>query len=171
MNLMIDLETLGTDVDAVVISIGACFFDPKTKEIGAKFNMNLNVEDQMTTRSITASTLKWWMCQADAAKTVFNEESAATSLILKMFVTWVLTNAKPEEVVVWGNGANFDISIIEHILKENKVVVPWLYKNVMDLRTFKKYIANDAKIVRHGVHHNALDDAISQAQFVMEYSK
>lgn len=32
-NLMIDLETLSTQPDAAIVSIGACTFDPDTGEI------------------------------------------------------------------------------------------------------------------------------------------
>ena len=45
MNLMIDLETLGTDADCPVIAIGACFFDENgTYE---EFYQTLDVEEQI----------------------------------------------------------------------------------------------------------------------------
>lgn len=169
---MIDIETLGTAVDTVVLSIGAVFFDTITKELGPKFIMNLKIEDQLETRSITADTLRFWVNQSNAAKKVFNEEALPTAVALNAFSKWVVANA-PEDgnVEPWGNGATFDISIMEHLLTEFKVAVPWKFYNVRDLRTFKKYVAGNAKVEKLGIEHNALDDAMSQAKYVMEYVK
>ena len=168
---MVDIETLGTEEDAAVLSIGACFFDPVTKEIGPKFSMNLQLDEQLKTRSITADTLKWWLQQSDDTKKVFYEETGLTNIVVKAFAAWVLANARLEDVRPWGNGATFDITILENLLRENSVVPPWKFWNVRDLRTFREYVAGNAKVVKLGVEHNALDDAISQAKFVMEHIK
>lgn len=171
-DIMIDLETLGTSVDTVVISIGAVFFDTTTKELGPTFNMNLKIENQLKTRSINADTLAWWMGQSNAAKKVFSAEALPTVVALSAFVKWVIANA-PEDgnVKPWGNGAIFDISILEHLLAEYNIKPPWKFSNVRDLRTFKEYVAGNAKINKLGIEHNALDDAMSQAQYVMENIK
>lgn len=168
---MIDIETLGVNEDAAVISIGACFFDTKTKEIGAKFSMNLKLDEQLKNRTIDADTLKWWFTQSDAAKHVFNEEAVPSDVVCKMFAAWVLANAQLEDVRPWGNGATFDITIMENLLRQYNVDPPWMFKNVRDLRTFREYVADNAKVVNLGIDHNALDDAISQAKYVMEYVK
>lgn len=171
-NIMVDIETLGTNADAVVLSIGAVFFDTTTKELGPKFIMNLKIENQLSTRSINADTLRWWMSQSNAAKKVFSDEALSTVVVLSAFVKWVEANA-PEDgnVKPWGNGSSFDISILEHLLLEYNLKAPWRYNNVRDLRTFKEYVANDAPIMNAGVKHNALDDAIAQANYVMENTK
>lgn len=36
-NLMIDLETMGKNKDAPIVSIGAVFFTPETGDIGQEF--------------------------------------------------------------------------------------------------------------------------------------
>ena len=36
-DLMLDLETLGTFMNAPIITVGACFFDIRTGEIGETF--------------------------------------------------------------------------------------------------------------------------------------
>lgn len=171
-NIMVDIETLGTNADAVVLSIGAVFFDTTTKELGPKFIMNLKIENQLSTRSINADTLRWWKSQSNAAKKVFSDEALSTVVVLSAFVKWVEANA-PEDgnVKPWGNGSSFDISILEHLLLEYNLKAPWRYNNVRDLRTFKEYVANDAPIMNAGVKHNALDDAIAQANYVMENTK
>ena len=41
-DVMIDFETLGNSNNAVVVQIGACYFDRKTGEIGYKFETNID---------------------------------------------------------------------------------------------------------------------------------
>ncbi|MFM2590025.1 3'-5' exoribonuclease domain-containing protein [Vibrio sp. TBV020] len=43
-NLMIDLETMGNSSNAAIVSIGACFFEPSTGEIGEKFSRIISLE-------------------------------------------------------------------------------------------------------------------------------
>jgi len=41
-NLMIDLETMGTGPNSLVIAIGAVFFEPETGELGEEFYINID---------------------------------------------------------------------------------------------------------------------------------
>lgn len=167
---MIDLETLGTGNDACVVSIGACSFDLEKGEILNTFYMILEVQDQLDKgRVIQADTLKWWFDQSDAAKKVFNEKAKSPAMVLNTLAGW-LKQVSPEtkSLKVWGNGSTFDISIMEDMYKGYNIKRPWGYSGVMDLRTFRRFVANNEKIQNVGVAHNALDDAISQAKFVIE---
>lgn len=168
-DLMIDLETLGTDPETPVISLGAVFFDPTTKKIGNSFYMALDVTEQIARgRKPTGETLKWWFSQSDAAKKVFHEKARPASEVLTLFAQWFkATNPK---AFVWGNGSTFDISIMEHMFKDYKIEKPWNHTKVMDLRTFKRFKAGGEQIKKSGVAHNALDDAVSQAQYVVDHS-
>ena len=169
-DLMIDFETLGQDPDTAVISIGACFFDEVTNQIGPTFYMAFEIDSQLKAgRTIKADTLRWWMGQSGAAKKVFNEKAQDPKAILELFSKWVLEQNTISKIKPWGNGSTFDISIIEDLFRMYDVKCPWLYYNVFDLRTFKRYIANGAKVVVDGTAHNALDDAIAQAKYVMEH--
>lgn len=169
---MLDFETLGTDPDTAVISLGACFFDEQTGEIGPTFYMAFEIDEQLKKgRSITGSTLQWWMGQTGAAKKVFNEKAKPTQEVLETFAKWVLSNNTISKIRPWGNGSTFDISIIEDMFRMYNIKCPWLFYNVYDLRTFKRYIANGAKVVIEGTAHNALDDAIGQSKYVIEHYK
>ncbi len=166
-DLMIDLETLGIDPSCPVISLGAVFFDVNAKQLGPSFYMALDVGEQMKYgRTPDASTLKWWMGQSGAAKKVFKEEAKPTAEVLELFVKWVKANGTG--VNPWGNGASFDISIMENIFKQYNIKCPWQFYNVMDVRTFKRFCAGNKKLQKSGVNHNALDDAVSQARYVLE---
>ena len=170
---MLDFETLGQSEDTVVISLGACFFDYEKGTIGDTFYMAFEIDDQLQKgRSITPDTLKWWFNQSSAAKKVFNEKAKPTLEVLSTFVAWVQAHGSVSKISPWGNGASFDISIIEHLFRQYKLKCPWLFYNVLDLRTFRKFIANNAKVDKsEGVNHNALDDAKNQAQFVINHYK
>lgn len=179
-DLMIDLETLGTGVDAPIISIGAVWFDIEKKVLGDTFYAILDVADQMDSkiRYADSSTLKWWMTQKDAAKTVFKDGAHPSKMVLETFRKWILDHAKVKDkgtnatkgCMPWGNGASFDITLMETLFKDYGTQCPWLYYNVMDLRTFKRFVAKGKKVVVDGTAHNALDDAIAQAKYVMENS-
>lgn len=170
-DLMIDFETLGQDPDTTVISIGACFFDEASGSIGPTFYMAFDVDEQIRKgRTITGDTLKWWMGQSGAAKKVFNEKAKPAKDVLTLFSQWVLANNTISKIKPWGNGSTFDISIIEDMFRMYDVKCPWLYYNVFDLRTFKRYIANGAKVDKsEGTDHNALDDSIAQAKYVIQH--
>lgn len=172
MDIMIDLETLGTKSHCVVVSLGACLFDISKGQLGPTFYMICTIQDQLDKgRKIDADTLKWWFSQSDAAKKVFNDKSAPTLQVLNTFSQWIGANVPTKrDRKVWGNGSTFDISIMESLFDSYNVECPWNFSSVMDLRTYRRFIGNNAKIEKQGVAHNALDDAISQAKFVMEFS-
>lgn len=164
MNLMIDLETLGTEPNAPVISIGAVFFDKE--RFKEEFYTTLNFEQQIDTgRKLDFSTIKWWMFQDNKAKKIFKDIKTDTLTGLKQFTEFCnLYKAKP-----WGNGSTFDIAILEDTFRMYKIEIPWKFWNVRDYRTFKQLFPNE--IEREGVYHNALDDAKHQAKNIIENLK
>lgn len=168
---MTDLETLGTTQDAVVISLGAVFFDIPTKTLGPTFYMVMDVNEQIARgRKPTGDTIKWWMGQQDAAKRVFHEQAKPTKVVLETFALWYKHNFA-KGAFIWGNGSTFDISILENMYRDYGLPLPWGYNKAMDLRTFKRFEADGAQIPNTGVAHNALDDAIAQANYVMEHTR
>ena len=169
-DVMVDLETLGTTPETPIVSIGAVFFDLEKKVLGPTFYMILDVSEQIERgRKPTGDTLKWWFQQSDAAKKVFHDQAKPAQLVLQTFVQWYKAN-NPKKAFVWGNGSTFDVSIMENILRDYKIEVPWGYNKIMDLRTYKRFQAKGTSVTKSGVAHNALDDARSQAQFVLDHS-
>ncbi len=74
-------------------------------------------------------------------------------------------------VHVWGNGANFDNTILRRSYERQGIPCPWRYYNDRDVRTIVelgKAIDFDARtaIPFEGERHNALDDARYQAKYV-----
>ena len=81
-DLMIDIETMGKEHDAAILSISACYFDRKTSEIGEKFDQQINLENSLKGgRTICASTLLWWLEQDDKARLQFKSNKKAKGLV------------------------------------------------------------------------------------------
>lgn len=161
-NLSIDLETLGLKNDAIIVSIGAAYFDISSGEIGRCIYLPVLITKQEN-RSITGDTVKWWMRQSEEARAVFNhEDSWLLERQLDRLRDLILVDTK-----VWGNGATFDISILENAYGD---IAPWEFYNIRDMRTIvdlaeRKGWSKD-NVVRSGTHHHALDDAIFQAKCI-----
>lgn len=168
---MIDLETLSTDENSVVLSIGAVFFE---KELGHNFYINLDINRQLKDqRTVNGDTFRWWLGQSEEArKAILDNKPVELISALVAFQSFILNNMQSDtsKLKVWGNGSTFDISIMENLFKQYNMAVPWRYSNVRDLRTFKEYVANDAPIERSEGHHNALTDAMDQANYVIKYT-
>lgn len=164
-NLMIDLETLGTNPDCPVISLGAVFFDGTG--LGERFYAVLDVEAQMDAgRKASASTIKWWMGQGDAAKKVFREGGQDTKTVLEEFSQFCVIHGA--WVQPWSKGANFDIVIMEDLFRFYDLPVPWKYSQVRCFRTFEKTNCQGVNIPFDGVQHDALADALHQATIAVE---
>ena len=169
-HLMIDLETMGTLFNAPVLAIGAVFFDPETGELGETFYGGIDVEDACRYGKPSGSTIKWWMKQGDEARAAAIAGTSSSADVFGAFMAFVQKGGK--NVKPWGNGATFDISMLEfafaRVLDKTQ---PWEFWNVRDCRTIKEIgeLVSPFRGERQGTHHQSLDDAIFQAQWVSHY--
>lgn len=164
-DIMIDLETLSCRHDAHVLSIGACYFDRYTGQIGDTLQINLCPNSQEH-RHKDIGTIKWWMLQSrEAQDSAFAPPAFETIEEAQESINnFYLTNAGEHNV--WGNGATFDITMLETLFDK----VPWPFWAVRDVRTVVD-LANMLGVSKQqftfdGTAHNALDDAIYQAKYV-----
>jgi hypothetical protein len=171
-HLMLDLETLGTRVNCPVIAIGAVFFDPETGDLGATFDRAIDLADAMEFGRADGNTVKWWMDQGDAARKQVIRGQEKAQKVFADFHAFISRNSSAE-VVPWGNGASFDISILDYAFPRIlNVPPPWKFWNVRDCRTIKAIaegVLPDYPHPREGVHHSALDDAVYQAKWVSHF--
>lgn len=168
-NLMLDIETLGLGSNALVVAIGAVFFDPKTGNLGEEFYRVLDYQDQINLGRVpTLSTVKFWFGQSEEARQVFLQDGVPTALALQDFHKFVTSNCPIDNVTPWGNGPSFDLTITESLMSDFKIAVPWRFWNVRCLRTFKDYIYNGKDLKREGIYHNAIDDCKQQIRIVCE---
>lgn len=166
-HLMIDLETFGNTYNSAIVTIGACFFDPETGEIGPKFYRAIDIADAIRFGRTDGDTLKWWMKQSEDARqaAIAGTEPLADALNALSEFYRRGRNACP-----WGNGATFDITILEHAYGRCLgTKAPWDFWNIRDVRTIvhvAKGICDRPKTFGNGTAHNALDDAVFQAEYV-----
>jgi len=169
-HLMIDLETLGTRADAVILSIGAVKFDPNSDRIDSDaFYASVSIDSNTEAgRHIDEDTLLWWFNQSVEAQKVFSEPKVVLGAALDDLAAWI----GHSDYQVWSNGADFDIPMLAHAYSTHGLNVPWKFYNTNCYRTFKKlpFVKNAAK-VGNPMKHNALNDAINQAQQLQEYYK
>lgn len=176
-HIAIDLETLSTSPAAVILSIGAVAMAEGGDTL-ADFYSICSIASQHD-RQIDKSTLDWWEKQSSDARTVLeqaNEPNGPTlDSVLDELTRWIGELGETHEVIVHGNGAAFDIAILEHAYKQRSPFVPWNFRNVRDMRTLRDIclrLGLEPKIKeaapRTGTHHNALDDARFQARIVIE---
>lgn len=168
-HLMIDLETMGKNPDAPIISIGAIFFDPQTGDMGPEFSKTIDLETAGGV--IDRDTIKWWLKQSREAQSAIMTDEIPLDDALLQLREFIDEKSGEFFVQVWGNGANFDNTILRRSYERQGIPCPWRYYNDRDVRTIVelgKAIDFDARtaIPFEGERHNALDDARYQAKYV-----
>ena len=168
-HLMIDLETMGKNPDAPIISIGAIFFDPQTGDMGPEFSKTIDLETAGGV--IDRDTIKWWLKQSREAQSAIMTDEIPLDDALLQLREFIDENSGEFFVQVWGNGANFENTILRRSYERQGIPCPWRYYNDRDVRTIVelgKAIDFDARtaIPFEGERHNALDDARYQAKYV-----
>lgn len=163
--VMVDLETLGTVPGSIILSIGAVGFGPK-KEHGSTFYEKISIEScQKHGLTFDADTLVWWMQQRIEAKAEAFSGALPLPVVLRDFSEFLGSDAK--DVEIWGNGASFDIALLAAAYRAAEIPVPWKFWNERCYRTMKS-LYPEVPCERTGTHHNALDDAMTQARHLAQ---
>lgn len=159
--VMLDLETLGTRPGSVIVSIGAVKFDHQ--KIFSEFYQLIDAADaQRCGLVLDAETVMWWLKRDEAARMeIADTVSVPLVQALQSFSHWLGDDAE-----VWGNGASFDNVLLASAYKQIQMPVPWKFWNDRCYRTMKD-LHPGIKMEREGTHHNALDDARSQAKHLI----
>lgn len=161
--VMVDLETLSTTANAAIISIGACKFNPTTMEITDTFHVVIDKQSAIDAGlHVDPKTVAWWEKQSPEARAASYDVTDGKPLIAALyeFAEWC------GDVEVWGNGSDFDCTIMSSAFRAVGLEQPWSFWNTRCYRTLKNMFP-DTKLVRHGTHHNAVDDAVTQAKHLM----
>lgn len=166
-NVMVDLETLGTATNSVILSLGACVFDERG--VSNTFYRVINTDDcKLHGMSINMQTLDWWMQQAPEARVVLTQAINGGGELcetLDAFAQWL------REIgvhAIWSNGAAFDIAMLEYAYCKTNRPIPWRHTQQMCFRTLRSLHGAGVPWEHTGVAHNALDDAISQAKHAIK---
>lgn len=150
---MIDIETLGTDNDAVIIQIGAVIFNEQG--MLETFESKINIDSQQD-RSTTAGTLAFWFKQDVSLYDIVGKDDLQVALMnLKKF----LKGKKVQEF--WSKGS-FDFNLLHNAFTSYSMRPPWHYGQVRCFRTMCN-LPVPRNIDKNETLHDALSDAIHQA--------
>lgn len=159
---MIDLETFGVNKQAVIVQIGACYFDRDTGEIGETFKINVDpVSAVKAGCKMDPQTVCWWLGQSDAARASVLSEPKLDIRTAMVQLNQFLSPAKN----IWSH-ATFDFVIVMEVLSLLDITPKFRYTAARDIRTLshltgnKKFDGN-----REGTHHDALDDCKHQVKY------
>jgi hypothetical protein len=161
---MLDLESLGTQPDCAILTLGAVKFDPYTPDsFGDSLYFRIDVDEQLALgRRVQQDTLEWWSRQADDVREEALGEEGRVSLTdmyrqLNRFTVGVNN--------IWCQGPAFDIVILENIYRQMGWPTPWQFWQIRDSRTLFGVHGDPREKNKAGLH-NALEDCVSQAQGV-----
>ena len=168
---MIDIETLATTPNALVLSIGAVCFNYEDK-IGDSIYLKPKFSQQF--RHIDPETLDWWKSQDDETyKEAFTKDSLRLDVLptLTKLDNFIKDNNVTE---IWANSPSFDLIILEDLYRDNNLNIPWSYRHSRDVRTLKA-VANlepswepDIVDVDTIKPHHPIYDCVYQIKVVIE---
>lgn len=164
--VMVDLETMSTDSNASIISIGAVKFwlNVKQEEFTADqlFYTSVSLKSsQEAGLHIKADTVMWWLSQEKEAQGAFKNPVSLASA-LGAFARFVPN----KDTYIFGNGAAYDNVVLHNAYKAVNMKYPVSYKYDVCYRTMCKL--TDIKPAKfEGTKHNALDDAKAQTRHLM----
>jgi 3' exoribonuclease, RNase T-like len=158
-NLMIDIETLSTTNDAVILTIAAQSFDPfGLGYLDRHYYARITLESQED-RIIDDKTIEWWATQPEAQLEAFNEHDRVdlnTALEELYKLAW-------QHDKIWAQGPTFDINILEHAYRSRDLKQPWQYYKIRDSRTLFSLWPDCPK---PPASHHALEDCRRQIELV-----
>lgn len=145
VHLMIDIETMGTQINAAVLSIAAVQFYPVSTEEESeqvekdRFYEKIDPVCYKNTRncfSMDVETIKWWTKQKTE---VMQEAWSGTNNIEKVIndlLLWINSKcSNKRDLRVWSHGKEFDLPILENVIRFVGQNVPWSMINTRDTRT------------------------------------
>ena len=169
-HVMIDLETLGTGADAVILSIAAVRFDLYTPHTFEKFpelefyRTGINIDQG---RRIDDGTFRWWMGQSEAARAEHFKPEMYLSEALGELYDFFNDGSTPDVYGVWGNGADFDNAVLQQAWQRFQMggqLYPYWANRCF--RTFTALFDPNKNHRPASNDHNALNDCRNQIRWM-----
>jgi len=171
LHVMVDVETMGQTPRAPVASLGAVAFDPwgdePLRRLGYVFYRAISLKAQRN-RDWDGDTVSWWMRQSDAARTALLMNPEEPGDVLWDFRDFLYASTgEDSRVVTWSYGANFDHPILVSLWSDyaGNDRYPVHFRNQLCARTLI-HASNITLSDSGGESHNALDDAVRQAEWL-----
>ena len=164
-DIMVDIETLGTNNDSVVTQIGACYFDRNNGDIGDKLSVNVEINSCLERGlTITGGSIKFWLERKEQA--TFLSKPTPLPKALSLFTQFV-----NKEAIIWSH-ATFDPVILASAYKAIGQGIPYSYRKLRDIRTLV-YLAKIEYKKKEGKEedpksHDALGDCLYKVEYCVK---
>ena len=158
IHVMVDTETLGLSQNALLLSVGAQVFNPLVGYAGFP-SFYQEIDALSYPGEVDISTLQFWFShtkETGKIPPIYGTTPAAA--VARDFLYWLidLKEGKPDELVIWANGTDFDIPKLQRLMDRKE---PWKYNSVRDYRTILKLFSSpDSPKFKGENAHNALAD-------------
>jgi len=166
--VMLDLETMGVDYNAAVVSIGAVKFNPRgaigvlgnpKQENYQHFYRTILLQSLSENDfKFDGSTVAFWLGQDEEARKALLANAQPLDTVLSAFWEWY----GPTSVPTWGNGAGFDNVILRNAFVKLAGLCPFKFYHDRCYRTLRSLFP-DVQYVKPALAHHALQDAEAQA--------
>jgi len=158
--IMVDIETLGIEPGAAVLSIGAVRFG--IDGLGETFYRAISLRScDKEGLSISGNTLIWWLNQEEVTRQVLTGGDPLAD-VLSDFSSYY-----GEADEIWANSPSFDCEILNSAYEAVGQDEPWSYSEERCFRTLST-LPVAPEIKEEGVQHHALDDAENQARVIVD---
>lgn len=166
-DFVIDLETLGTGSNSLIMSIGMACVQDDSQDI---YKL-LNLDDQIRLgRTVDVSTMQWWSTQnTDLYQHNLqgNSHNFNNKDILEVISN--IFNESPKDTYLWGYGSVFDNVLLKSLYETYEMVYPVFYRNDMCLRTLLSITNASGHTIpefKSETPHHAYEDAKSEAKML-----
>lgn len=191
IHAMVDIESLGTNPQSPIISIGAVLFDPRVQDEGQAlykraFYRKIAIQSAVPHGKVDADTLAWWFAQdPEAIKALVGDDVVSLKDALVAFRQYCVDRYPrtddmffqghaqyPQACMLWAKSPDFDAVILSHAFRATGEINPWAFWQNRCVRTIQDLAWPDGPDTRPdfhagiGVKHDARADAVAQAMCV-----
>lgn len=161
-HIMLDIETLGTAPGSIIASIAAVVFGPEGT--GPTFYRRICLDSCAAAGlSPDMATLNWWLRQDSAARSELTHPDRRHLCEALLDLTAFIKSMRPTEPEIWGNGSDFDNTLLAAAYTATGLTCPWKYWKNRCYRTLKSLFPH-IPYTPPQIPHHALHDATAQAQ-------
>jgi len=157
--IMVDIETMGTNADAPILAIGAVKFNTYTGTIGEEFYERITLKSNVG-RPIDPDTVEWWLRQSKEAQAALTRNPRTDlKTALGKFTTFCRGAS-----TIWSNGPTFDEAILRDAMEQLGMQFPLKFYTSRCVRTVRDLGERlGAPRSNNALAHDALEDARAQA--------
>jgi hypothetical protein len=172
----LDLETLGSRDDAVILSAGLTWsrYDDQNltfdKLVSEGLYVKFDIKEQLDKGRVTQDrVVKWWYNQTPEARAVLRPDPSKEISLYRfpdMLYQFLARNGLTAKKIDWYDRKSFDMSKIQYLYEEElKMDIPWNPNQEFEVSTALRYMGMDryggiqVKDIPGAIYHHALHDA------------